>query len=98
METCHVFMKGRSGGGLFYQLEDSVVFFTLFSALVREMHIKVLAFSMMFNHTHALFAGVTRERVSEFQRRLTILFVRRYNQAHQRTGPLFQHSFGISFK
>lgn len=98
MVAKHVFLKGRNGWGIFYRIEDCLVYFTLYSVLVRQMHLCVLAFSIMFNHTHSLFKIIARGKVSDFQRRLESCFAREYNTEYKRTGPVFNSPFGQSDK
>ena len=46
MKATHVYSKGKYGWGIFYCLEDCLVFYTIFSVLVREMSLTVLAFCL----------------------------------------------------
>jgi len=98
MKAEHVFMKGRNGWGLFYKLSDCIVYFTLYSVLAREMGLCILAFSIMFNHTHSLIAKVPFPTIRLFQRRLGIIFSKDYNEEHNRSGGLFKRPFGHSLK
>lgn len=90
MEAYHVISKGKDGWGIFYRTEDCLVFLTLFSVLVREMGLSVVAFSIMFNHTHALVENVSIPKLVLFQIRLAVTFVKNYNEEYKRTGSLFQ--------
>lgn len=98
MKATHVYSKGKYGWGIFYCLEDCLVFYTIFSVLVREMSLTVLAFCLMFNHIHALFANIGRKTLTRFQMRLFHLFVRDYNEEYRREGGLFHRPFGRSTK
>lgn len=98
MKSFHVFAKGRSGWGIFYQREDCLVYLTLFSVLARRFGLSVIAFNLMFNHTHALVTGVDKETIVAFQSRLACIFAIQYNKHYRRSGPLFHHSFGCSCK
>lgn len=98
MVAKHVFLKGRNGWGIFYRIEDCLVYFTLYSVLVRQMHLCVLAFSIMFNHTHSLFKIIAGGKVSDFQRRMESCFAHEYNTEYKRTGPVFNSPFGQSDK
>ena len=66
MKAKHVYMKGRNGWGLFYRIEDCLVFFTVYSVLVKEMGLCVLAFSIMFNHIHSLFKDITQSALFDY--------------------------------
>ena len=98
MQAEHVFMKGRNGWGIFYGLFDCLVYFTLYSVLARRMGLCVLAFSIMFNHTHSLIAKVAFPVIKLFQRRLGIIYSKDYNEEHNRSGGLFKRPFGHSLK
>lgn len=98
MEARHVFIKGINGFGIFYRLEDLLVFFTLVSVIVRRMGLTVLAFCPMFNHIHFLFKEISLSELRSFVHRITTAFVREYNTRYERTGPLFQSPFGYSLK
>ena len=98
MEAVHVYMKGRNGWGLFYRIEDCLVYFTLYSVLSRKMGIKVIAFNIMFNHTHAMHDDYQHSRMQLFQRRLGVMFVKDYNEEYGREGNLLKKPFGFSVK
>ena len=98
MEARHAFIKGINGFGIFYRLEDLLVFFTLVSVIVRRMGLTVLAFCPMFNHIHFLFKEISLSELRSFIHRITTVFVRDYNTRYERTGPLFQSPFGYSLK
>ena len=98
MKAKHVYMKGRNGWGLFYRVEDCLVFFTIYSVLVREMGLCVLAFSIMFNHIHSLFKDIVTPVLERFQIRLTTIFGKEYNGEYGRSGPIFQRRFGRAEK
>lgn len=98
MKAKHVYMKGRNGWGLFYRVEDCLVFFTVYSMLIREMGLCVLAFSIMFNHIHSLFKDIPESVLKKFQIRLATIFSREYNTEYDRTGPVFKRRFGRAGK
>ena len=98
MEARHAFIKGVNGFGIFYRLEDLLVFFTLVSVTVRRMGLTVLAFCPMFNHIHFLFKEISLSELRSFVHRITTVFVREYNTRYERSGPLFQRPFGNSLK
>ncbi|MBR5176262.1 MAG: hypothetical protein IKW89_10095 [Bacteroidales bacterium] len=98
MEATHAFIKGARGNGIFYRLEDFLVFFTIVSVTVREMGLKILGFCPMFNHIHFLIKGISVMVLRSFIQRVTFLFVKEYNQDYERTGPVFNSPFGKSIK
>ena len=98
MEAKHVYMKGLCGWGLFYRIEDILVFFTVFSVLVRQMKLVVLSFAVMFNHIHSFFNKIMPETVTRFQIRLSTIFTKEYNTEYGRMGPVFNHRYGRARK
>ena len=98
MTAKHVYMKGRNGWGIFYRIEDCLVYFTIFSVLVRQMKICVLAFSIMFNHTHSLLKDILAAKLSKFELRLQTIFSKEYNTEYGRSGPIFNSPYGKSVK
>ena len=98
MEARHAFIKGINGFGIFYRLEDLLVFFTIVSVIVRRMELTVLAFCPMFNHIHFLFKEISLSELRSFIHRITTAFVREYNTRYERKGSLFQSPFGYSLK
>lgn len=98
MEARHAFIRGLKGFGIFYRLEDLLVFFTIVSVTVRMMGLTVLAFCPMFNHVHFLFKEISLYDLRRFIHRITSVFVREYNVRYERRGPLFQSPFGSSIK
>lgn len=98
MEARHAFIKGINGFGIFYRLEDLLVFFTLVSVIASRMGLTVLAFCPMFNHIHFLFKEISLSELRSFVHRITTAFVREYNTRYERTGPLFKSPFGYSLK
>ena len=61
MKNYHVYIKGVHGWGLFYRMEDCLMFYTLFSTLAREMRLRIIAFCLMFNHIHFLVEGISQK-------------------------------------
>mgnify|MGYP002854492765 CR=1 FL=1 len=98
MEATHAFIKGSRGNGIFYRSEDFLVFFTIVSVIARKMELTILAFCPMFNHIHFLLKEISLPLLRSFIRQATSLFVKEYNLAYKRSGPVFQRHFGKSLK
>ncbi|MBQ6185840.1 MAG: hypothetical protein IJK48_08220 [Bacteroidales bacterium] len=98
MQARHAFIKGLKGFGIFYRLDDMLVFFTIVSVTVHRMGLTVLAFCPMFNHIHFLFKEISLYDLRCFIHRITSVFAREYNVRYERRGPLFQSPFGSSIK
>ena len=91
-------MKGMNWWGIFYRIEDCIMYFTTFSVFARRMEMVFIAFSIMFNHTHATTLDETRQRISLFQRQVGVSTAHTYNREYGREGQLWHHSFGFSVK
>ena len=91
-------MKGMNWWGIFYRIEDCIMYFTTFSVFARRMEMVFIAFSIMFNHTHATTLDETRQRITLFQRQVGVSTAHTYNRESGRAGQLWHHSFGFSVK
>lgn len=91
-------MKGKNWWGIFYRIEDCIMYFTTFSVYAVRMGISFVAFSIMFNHTHATALDETKQRITLFQRQVGVSTAHAYNREYGRTGQLWHHSYGFSIK
>lgn len=91
---CHVYSKGNGGNVIFYSIEDCLVFFTLFSVLVKKYDMKVVAFTIMINHYHVAVFCREAKQLSAFIRELEKIFAREYNSSRENSGSLFKRDFG----
>ena len=98
MKAHHLFAKGKNWWGIFYRIEDCIMYFTTFSVFARRMGIVFVGFSIMFNHTHATALDETRQRLTLFQRQVGVSTAHTYNKEYGRKGQLWHHSFGFSVK
>jgi putative transposase len=53
-------------------------------------NIQLLCYVLMSNHFHFVFKQFSEKAITEFMRRLTIAYVRYFNNKYKRVGPLFQ--------
>lgn len=97
-EGMHVYQRSVYGQMIFYDLEDFLVFYMIFSVYARLYKVRVLELCIMPNHTHVLLFSDEVEEMSGFIRRYTSVFVREYNDDIGRRGPLFHKSFGSAPK
>lgn len=97
-EGMHVYQRSVNGQMIFYDLEDFLVFYMIFSVYARLYKVRVLELCIMPNHTHLLLLSDELEKVSGFIRRYTSVFVREYNDDIGRKGALFHKSFGSAPK
>lgn len=97
-ECMHVYQRAVNGYIIFYDLEDYLVFYMIFSTFVRSYKVRVLEMCIMANHVHILICADKLEEVSRFIMHYTSVFVREYNDVVGRKGPLFHKSFGSAPK
>lgn len=97
-EANHVYQRTVSGFNIFYDVEDYLVYYTVFSVLAVKYDIVVYGLCLMIDHIHSLFMSRSKNLMSRFISHVTLLFVKEYNSAHGRKGPLFEERFGSSVK
>ena len=97
-EANHVYQRTISGFNIFYDLEDYIVYYTIFSVLAVKYNIIVYGLCLMIDHIHSLFTSQSASMMSRFISHVTSLYVKEYNSAHDRKGPLFDERFGSSIK
>ena len=97
-EVNHVYQRTRNGFNIFYDLEDYLVYFTIFSVSARKYDVVVMGLCLMIDHLHMLLKTGDRVTLSEFVRQVTSVFVMEYNSSVGRKGPLFTHRFGSAPK
>jgi REP element-mobilizing transposase RayT len=97
-EANHVYQRTVSGFNIFYDVEDYLVYYTVFSVLAVKYDIVVYGLCLMIDHIHSLFMSRYKNLMSRFISHVTLLFVKEYNSAHGRKGPLFEERFGSSVK
>ena len=97
-ECMHVYQREVKGYNIFYDREDFLVFYMIFSVLARLAGIKVQMLCLMPNHVHILLSADSMEVISRFIMHYTSVFVREYNDDVGRKGALFHKSFGSAPK
>ena len=94
----HIYQRTISGHNVFYDLEDFLVFYSIFSTIARQYNIMILELCMMTDHIHILISASSLSQISLFIQHYTSLFVREYNHSINRRGSLFHKSFGSAPK
>ena len=97
-EVHHIYQRTINRFNIFYDLEDYLVYYTIFSVAARQYGVIVLGLCLMFDHIHMLIKTGVRVRMSEFVRQVTCMFVREQNNDVGRKGSLFQARFGSAPK
>lgn len=97
-ECMHIYQRTVNGFNIFYDREDFIVFYTIFSVLARFYKVKVLTLCLMLDHIHTLLSSDSLKQVSDFVRHYTSLFAMEFNHSVGRNGMLFHKSFGSAPK
>lgn len=97
-EVNHTYQRTVSGFNIFYEVEDYLVYYTIFSVLAIKYGIMVYGLCLMIDHIHSLISADDRKNFCSFIRHVSLLFVKEYNKEHGRSGPLFQEGFGSAPK
>lgn len=97
-EVNHTYQRNVSGFNIFYEVEDYLVYYTIFSVLAIKYGIMVYGLCLMIDHIHSLISAADRKSFCSFIRHVSLLFVKEYNKEHGRSGPLFQEGFGSAPK
>lgn len=97
-ECLHVYQRTVRGVNIFYEPEDRIVFYTIFSVLAKVYDVRILELCLMIDHIHVLLSAESMADISAYIRHYSSLFVREYNQSVGRQGPLFFKSFGSAPK
>lgn len=93
----HIYQRAQSGFVVFYNVKDSLVFFTIFSLTATKYKIRVLGLCLMYNHIHILVEAENHEIVARFVQEFCSKFSKVYNARHGLAGRLFS-TFGLSNK
>lgn len=97
-ECLHVYQRAIAGVNIFYDREDYLVYYTMFSVISKLYDITILELCIMIDHIHILISSNQLAQVSSFIQHLTSKFVLVYNQAVGRKGNLFHKSYGSAPK
>ena len=93
----HIYQRGRKGFVVFYNVKDSLVFFTIFMLSAEKFGIRVSGLCLMYNHYHVDFEAVSAGNVSRFVSFYCSWFSKEYNRHHGFSGRLFDE-YGLSNK
>jgi REP element-mobilizing transposase RayT len=97
-EVNHTYQRTVSGFNVFYEVEDYLVYYTIFSVMSLRYGITVYGLCLMIDHLHSLVSASDASVFSRFMSNVTILFVKEFNKARRRTGALFSEYFGSAPK
>lgn len=94
----HVYQKTKKQYNIFYDTFDYLVYYTIFCVVATRMKVDVLGLCLMIDHIHMLIRAGNVRILSRFVSTVSAIFVREYNQAVGRKGPLFNERFGSAPK
>lgn len=94
----HTYQRTVSGFNIFYEVEDYLVYYTIFSVMSRRYGMVVYGLCLMIDHIHTLTSTSSCKTFSKFMSNVAIQFVKEYNRYHNRVGPLFSECFGSAPK
>lgn len=97
-EYHHIYQRTVNRFNLFYDLEDYLVYYTIFCIAARQYEVHVMGLCLMFDHVHMLLKTESKVTMSEFIRQVTSMFAREQNTEVGRKGALFQARFGSAPK
>ena len=94
----HVYQKSTNGVNMFYEWEDFIVFYSIFSVCAKSADVKVLELCIMYNHFHCLIRTESVHDLSSFMDRFTAWFVMEHNTHVGRKGKLLKKNYGSAPK
>ena len=97
-EVNHTYQRTISGVNIFYEIEDYLVYYTIYSIMAAKYEIMVYGLCLMIDHIHSLCVARDRVIYSRFMSHVANVFVREYNREHGRGGALFDRPFGSAIK
>ncbi len=93
----HIYQRGHRGFVIFYNIKDSLVFFTIFMLEAEKFGIRVSGLCLMYNHYHVDLEAPGAKAVSMFVSCFCSWFSKEYNRRYGFSGCLFDE-YGISNK
>ena len=97
-EVHHIYQRTVNRFNIFYDMEDYLVYYTIFAVAAGKCDVVVLGLCLMFDHIHMLLKAEEKAQMSEFVRMVTSMFAREQNNDLGRSGALFQARFGSAAK
>ena len=97
-EINHTYQRTISGFNIFYEVEDYLVYYTIFSIMALRYDVIVYGICLMIDHIHSLCAANNKRSFSMFMSNVANVFVKEYNVEHRSNGSLFEERFGSAPK
>ena len=92
----HMYNRGVAKGAIFHDRSDRNAFLSLLGKMLSKSSFRALSYCLMDNHFHLFLIQTSDEAgvsLSGFMREFCRQYVRRFNNIHERVGPLFQGRF-----
>ena len=89
----HVCQRTLNGSDIFYELEDYLVFFSIFAKVSEKYKIRIVGLCIMTARMHYFIDADSEEEVCRFVSHFTSVFVKMYNEDAGRKGSLFESPF-----
>ena len=93
-----MYQRSISGYNIFYEIEDYLVYYTIFSVLSLKYGITVYGLCLMIDHLHSLCSAAEKSLLARFFSAVTMRFVKEYQREHLTTGSIFSPRFGSAPK
>lgn len=90
----HCYQRPKDRGVIFYTVADHLLYFTIFCVVIPKYSVTVLKLVQMPDHLHHSMIENGYGQLGACLNLVTSLFVREYNKAHGRKGPMFDTPFG----
>lgn len=90
----HCYQRPKDRGVIFYTVADHLLYFTIFCVVIPKYSVTVLKLVQMPDHLHHSMIENEYGQLGACLDLVTSLFVREYNKAHGRKGPMFDTPFG----
>ncbi len=89
----HVITQGINKSYIFDKAEDMKFYIKNMYQLVKEHHIRIIAYCIMNNHAHILIEAQSVNELSKYMQRLNTRYGKYYNKKYQRVGYVFRDRY-----
>ena len=89
----HIITQGINKSYIFDKAEDIKFYIKNMYQLVKEHHIRIIAYCIMNNHAHILIEAQSVNELSKYMQRLNTRYGKYYNKKYQRIGYVFRDRY-----
>ena len=89
----HIITQGINKSYIFDTAEDIKFYIKNMYQLVKEHHIRIIAYCIMNNHAHILIEAQSVNELSKYMQRLNTRYGKYYNKKYQRVGYVFRDRY-----